>query len=220
VQVGDIFQEYEDLVKQVDNLFIRVKSGFPDEIRCAKGCSDCCYALFDLSLIEAVYLNRAFLDNFDFGAARSAILDAAAQADRTATRHKRDFYNMTKQGTSDEEILALASKVRIRCPLLGFDNSCRLYAHRPITCRLYGVPNTIQGKSYVCGLCTFKPGQSYPTFAQDRIQDKLADFSRRLAQTLDSRFSQLGAVYVPVSMALITRYDDNYLGVGKSEEQA
>lgn len=218
MQIEDIFQEYEGLVKQVDDLFNRVKDEFPGEVKCSQGCGDCCNAVFDLSLVEAMYLNRAFLNNFNFGAARSAILDAAEQADRQATRHKRDLFQKTKQGATDADIFNLAAQLRIRCPLLGADDSCQLYEYRPITCRLYGVPNSIEGKAHVCGLCAFEPGRPYPTVALDRIQDKLADLSRRLVQALDSRYGQLSTVYVPVSMALITKYDDNYLGVEKERE--
>lgn len=60
----------------------------------------------------------------------------------------------------------------------------------------------------------FQKGQAYPTVALDRIQDRLADMSRRIGAAIGSRFRELHRVYVPVSMALITKYDDAYLGVG------
>lgn len=51
--------------------------------------------------------------------------------------------------------------------------------------------------------------------AVDRIQDRLAALSKEIAVAVGSRFSELHQVYVPVSMALLTRYDDAYLGIGK-----
>jgi hypothetical protein len=88
-----------------------------------------------------------------------------------------------------------------------------LYENRPVTCRLYGVPLSIRGKGHVCGKCRFTAGTAYPTVALDRIQERLADLSRRLAGALGTRLRDLHTVYVPVSMSLLTRYDAAYLGV-------
>ena len=127
---------------------------------------------------------------------------------------------MSTSGNSKNVILAMeAAKERVRCPLLGLDNTCLLYEHRPITCRIYGVPTSIHGKAHVCGECRFKKGQPYPTVALDRIQDRLADMSRRIGAAVGSRFRELHRVYVPVSMALITKYDDAYLGIGPAPKE-
>ena len=103
--------------------------------------------------------------------------------------------------------------------MLGPDDRCVLYEQRPVTCRLYGVPTAIHGKAHVCGKCGFARGGAYPTVALDRIQDKLAELSRRLAAAVGSRYRELHTVYVPVSMALLTKYDDAYLGVGPAPKE-
>ena len=172
-----------------------------------------------MSLVEAMALNRAFNARFGFGAARSAVLEAAGDADRAATRLKRHYFQRAKQGATDEEILHEAARDRLRCPLLGPDDRCVLYEQRPVTCRLYGVPTAIHGKAHVCGKCGFARGGAYPTVALDRIQDKLAELSRRLAVAVGSRYRELHTVYVPVSMALLTKYDDAYLGVGPAPQE-
>ena len=100
-----VFLAYEKLVAQTDTLFGRVRDQFPAEVGCKAGCSDCCHAMFDLSLVEAMYINRKFNECFDFGAQRSAILEAAGEADRRATRLKRHYYQRARQGASDEEIM-------------------------------------------------------------------------------------------------------------------
>ena len=214
-----VFAAYETLAAQADTLFERVRDQFPAEVSCKAGCSDCCHAMFDLSLVEAMYINRKFGERFTFGAERSAILEAAGEADRKATRLKRHYYQRAKQGASDEEIMREAGQDRIRCPLLGPDDTCLMYEFRPITCRLYGVPAAIQGRGHVCGKCGFTPGSPYPTVQLDRIQDRLADMSRDIAAAVGSRFRELHTVYVPLSMALLTRYDDAYLGVGEAPKE-
>ncbi len=214
-----VFRDYETLTARTDELFERVRAQFPAEVACTAGCSDCCHAMFDLSLVEAMALNRAFNARFGFGAARSAVLEAAGDADRAATRLKRHYFQRAKQGATDEEILREAARDRLRCPLLGPDDRCVLYEQRPVTCRLYGVPTAIHGKAHVCGKCGFARGGAYPTVALDRIQDKLAELSRRLAAAVGSRYRELHTVYVPVSMALLTKYDDAYLGVGPAPKE-
>lgn len=214
-----VFEDYERLTAQADELFGRVREQFPAEVACASGCSDCCHALFDLSLVEAMYLNRSFHEAYGFGPTRSAILEAASEADRRTTRLKRHYFQRTRQGASDEEIMKEAARDRIRCPLLGPSDTCLLYDSRPVTCRLYGVPTAIHGKAHVCGKCGFVPGGAYPTVALDRIQDRLADLSRRAATAVGTRFRELHTVYVPVSMALLTKYDDAWLGVGPAPKE-
>jgi hypothetical protein len=51
------FEKYQEIVKQVDELFERVQKEHPECVTCEIKCSDCCHALFDLTLIEAIYIN-------------------------------------------------------------------------------------------------------------------------------------------------------------------
>ena len=214
----EIFLDYELLAGQADELFAKVRAQYPDKVVCHEGCGDCCHALFDLSLVEAMALNRAFNETYGIGQARSRILEQASEADRQLTKMKKQFYRETKDGAEDSQILLEAARARIRCPLLDDDDKCSLYHARPITCRLYGVPTAIGGKGHVCGLCGFEKGGKYPTVYFDRIQDKLSALSLRIAKVTGSRFRELHHVFVPVSMALLTRYDEDYLGIGQPKK--
>lgn len=218
-EVDKIFEQYERLCAQCDELFGRVQEQFPSEVVCQHGCNDCCHAMFDLSLVEAMYINRSFAEAFDFGSLRSSVLEAAGEADRQAARLKRQYFLQSKQGLSDAEIMAQAAHDRIRCPLLGANQGCLLHDQRPITCRLYGVPTAIAGQAHVCPKSRFRPGGAYPTVALDRIQDRLAALSAQLTEALGSRFKELHKVYVPLSMALLTRYDEDYLGLGEAVKE-
>lgn len=219
VDFTEIFGRYEALVAEADAVFERVRSLHPDCVTCGMGCSDCCHALFDLGLVEAMYLNRRFGEVFGFGAERSAILERADAADRHAVRLKRRLYKESLAGRDSSELLAEVARERVRCPLLGDDDTCVMYAHRPITCRLYGIPTAIGGKAHTCGRTGFAPGGRYPTVALDLIHDRLGELSREIVAAVQSRFRDLDKVYVPVSMALITKYDNAYLGVGPARKE-
>ena len=217
--LSSIFTRYEALRAEVDDLFGRVRGAFPQCVVCKEGCSDCCHALFDLSLVEAMYINRAIESAFGHGPQRSAILERASDLDRRATRIKRELYRAEKDGESPEAIMSVAAKVKMRCPLLDDEDRCLMYEARPITCRLYGVPTAIGGQGHVCGFSAFEKGRPYPTVHMDKMQARLEDLSKEIATAAKSRFKELHEVYVPLSMALLTRYDEAYLGIGPAKKE-
>lgn len=217
--LSPIFARYAVLRDEADAVFARVAAQYPECVTCREGCSDCCHALFDLSLVEAMAVNAAFNTAFGHGRERSEILTRASEIDRALTRLKREMFRAEKDGESPEAIMARAAALREPCPLLGPDDRCLLYAARPITCRLYGIPTVIGGQAHVCGFSRFDTGHSYPTVQLDRFQARLDALSREIAETVQSRFSELAEVYVPLSMALLTRYDEDYLGIGPARPE-
>lgn len=215
--LSPVFAKYERIQAEADALFARIASQFPQCVTCRKGCSDCCHAVFDISLVEAMYINQAFRKSFPHGPLRSEIVERTSEIDRKLTRVKRELYQAEKNGEKTEEIMRKAAQMRMPCPLLNSSNECLLYNVRPITCRIYGVPETITGKGHVCGFSNFEPGIAYPAVQLDKLQTRLEDLSREIGHIVGSRF-ELQEVYVPLSMALLTRYDDAYLGIGKAKE--
>lgn len=209
------FERYENIVRQVDGIFAKIQEQHGDLVRCGQGCSDCCYALFDLPLVEALYLNHHFNKKFS-GMERSNVLDRADDADREIHRIKRRAFRASQDGRPSSEILLEMAKVKIRCPLLGQDDLCVLYDHRPLTCRLYGVPMNINGAPHTCGRSGFEPGKAYPTVHVEKLQDSLMNLSFEMVAAINSRFKDLGSVLVPPSMALLTDYDESYLGIAVS----
>ena len=213
--LSDIFTRYEALRAEADAIFAKVKHDLPQCVVCKEGCSDCCNALFDLSLVEAMYLNKLFVDTYPYGQQRSDILERAAESDRRLTKLKRDMYRATRDGKkTPEDVMKEVAHLRMRCPLLGDDDRCLFYAQRPITCRLYGVPTAILGKGHVCGHSGFEQGKPYPTVHLDKIQERLHALSAEIKERCGSRFKELEEVYIPLSMTLLTKYDEQYLGIG------
>lgn len=212
----EYFERYEAVVAEVDAVFEKFESDMPELVKCGKGCSDCCYALFDITLAEAIYLNHKFNEKFS-GIERSVIMERADQADRQIHKLKRKVYKASQEGRPASEILMEVSKARVRCPMLDDDNLCSIYDNRPITCRLYGVPTSIGGEAHTCNKAGFKGGEKYPTVNMDIVIDKLIAIGRDLQKGIDSRYKELGDMLLPVSMALVTEYDEQYLGVRGTE---
>ncbi len=217
----NIFEKYEALVAEVDKAFKTVSEQTDDGIKCGKGCSDCCHALFDLTLVEAIYLNRKFNETFR-GMARSTIMQHADVSDREINKIKRRAFKASQAGTSAQEIIREISLARVRCPLLGDDDLCGLYEFRPLTCRIYGVPMNIGGEAHSCTKSGFSAGKAYPTINMDTLQDRLIKLSKELTESINSKLIELPEMIIPVSMALITDYTPEYLGenTGNAKEEA
>ena len=212
------FDEYKKLVAGADKAFAQIQQACPDKVTCKQGCCDCCYALFDLTLIEAMYLNYHFKKlPQDI---KNRVYLRADKADRKMAVAKKKAFRMQEKGEAREEVLKMVGQEKIRCPFLGDDDQCEMYEHRPITCRLYGVPQEIRGQAHVCGLSGFTPGSPYPTVKVERLQDSLVLLSNALVKGLDSKYDKLAAVFVPVSSAVLTVYDEDYLGVERGIKKA
>lgn len=206
------FEKYEKLVASSEAAFERVRNAHRDCVKCAKGCADCCHAVFDLTFIEALYLNRCFKEKIAQDK-KSSIEDGANRADRQLNKIKRRAHQEFQAGRSEAEILSDLAKERVRCPLLNTEDLCELYAHRPLTCRFYGIPTAIAGQGHTCGVSGFKPGETYPTVNLDAISARLQEISAELVRDLKTRFVKLADMLVPVSTALLTEYDEIYLGL-------
>ena len=212
------YEKYQSLVEQVEAIFKQVQTEYSECVACKVGCSDCCHALFDLTLIEAMFIKHQF-DKVIPEEDRQMIIERANAADRKVYKLKREASKAHQEGKSEDEILKEMAEKRIRCPLLDDDDKCEMYESRPITCRLYGIPTVIGGSAHTCGLSNFEEGKQYPTVKLDNIQRRLYEISFELAQEIKSRYPKLAEVLVPLSMALLTDYNDEYLGIGGGQEE-
>ena len=208
------FVKYEAVVNMVDQVFERVKKEFPKEVFCREKCSDCCYAIFDLTLIEALYLNHKFNEKFS-GREKADLIAIADKTDRTLAKMKREAYKKVKDGADQLEIVGKMSQERVRCPLLGENNLCLMYEFRPITCRVYGIPTSTAGASHICGRTNFVQGKAYPTLNMDKIYTQLQLLSAELVKDIKSTNIRMHELLIPVSMAMVTLFNDEFLGVKK-----
>jgi len=206
------FKKYEAIVARADIAFKKVKDSNPECVKCKINCSDCCYALFDLTLIEALYINHKVRENID-GEKRVKLEESANEADRAVFKLKKKAYNELKSGKSEDKIIQDLAAKRIRCPLLNGTDRCDLYDFRPITCRLYGIPVSIGGAGHTCGLSGFEEGKEYQTVNMDAIQKKLYEISNELVRHINSKYVKISEVLVPLSMAILNVYDKEYLGL-------
>lgn len=211
------FDKYEIIVAIADVFFDKVKESHPECVKCKTNCSDCCYALFDLTLIEALYINNKIKEKFE-SEERGRLEEKANTADRAVFKLKKKAYDSFKSGKSEDEILTDLATKKIRCPLLNEDDRCDLYEFRPITCRLYGIPSSIGGVGHTCGKSGFKEGINYPTVNIEAIHKRLFEISDDLTKYINSKYVKLSELLMPVSMAILTEFDKEFLGVADTTQ--
>ncbi|MEI6260651.1 MAG: YkgJ family cysteine cluster protein [Deltaproteobacteria bacterium] len=216
-QFKPFFEQYEVLTASVERAFESVKNQFPDCVKCKPLCADCCHALYDLTLIEALYINERFRNEYS-GEILDTLMERCNKIDRMLCKLKKSAYKAVESGKEEKEILNEMAETRVRCPMLNDTEMCEIYDFRPLTCKLYGIPTAIGGEGYTCGLSGFEKGEKYPTVNLDKIQNKLLQLSAELAVSIQSKYARLGEMLVPLSMALATVYDDEYLGIRKADE--
>ncbi|MBW1866682.1 MAG: YkgJ family cysteine cluster protein [Deltaproteobacteria bacterium] len=212
INFSPYFKKYEALIKTVDDVFLRVKNDYPSCVKCKTACDDCCYAMFDLTLIEALYINHKFKTVFE-NPDRVKIEERANLADRKIHKIKRSAFNKLEKGATEAAILSELALERVRCPFLNDDQICEMYAFRPATCRLYGIPTAIDGRGYTCGKSGFEQGGAYPTVNMDQLFGRLQEISAEFVLDIKSKYVKLADLLVPLSMALLTDYTEEYLGI-------
>ncbi len=138
--MNDILQRYGELLNEVDRWFSGCLSRHHDRIACARGCSACCRGLFDITVLDALYLKRGF--------DRLSLQEKERIQQRGATRLAG--LNARYPGFASPWILngvpeagwdrIMPEDDQERCVLLSDAGTCLVYDHRPMTCRLNGIP--------------------------------------------------------------------------------
>jgi len=162
-------QALAQLWAQADQAFAQVAKSFPAEVKCGSGCDDCCHAVFDLTPAEVLGLALAFRR-----LPRAERREALRRAEKAAV----EFDQVAKAALAqpEEQRLTTFSRARIACPLLA-KGRCVLYAARPLTCRVYGVPVSSYDGGQACPRSGFGQGESYPTVNWDQVQQALGQIS-------------------------------------------
>ena len=188
--------EYKELLAKVDAWYRSVKESHPAEVPCAKGCRDCCIGLFDISLADRDLLREGM------AAADPAVrkdIEERAAALLARLRELDPRLGDTLDGWSPDDVDDLCDAAGdVECPVLGKGGECRLYAHRPLTCRMSGVPVVnLAGQPVFpegCAKCTLKPKDT-PRLDCDRL-------SRQERKILKARYPHQSGVTLFIAQAV------------------
>jgi Fe-S-cluster containining protein len=157
-----LLDSYRGLLSEIDTWYESCLQAAPlGTLACRKGCSACCRGLFDITLLDACLLKAGFAQLPE--ATREQVL--ARCRPRLAELQRRWPQLQSPyllNDLPDEDWTEMPEGDEIPCPLLGDDDLCLVYAFRPMTCRLHGLPNIdVAGEDFSTDLCTLHPGDPH-----------------------------------------------------------
>lgn len=136
----DIFERYGSLLREVDTWFASCQAHHPTAITCQRGCSACCRGLFDITLLDALFLRSGF-DRLPEDVQDSVRRKALARLDGISSRWTAFADPWLLNPIPEEEWdLIMPEEDETPCVLLSEEGTCLVYENRPMTCRLNGIP--------------------------------------------------------------------------------
>ena len=132
---------YRGLAEHLTSLAIEAAKAAGHEVSCRKGCAACCRHLIPVSALEARELVK-WVERLP-EPRRSVVRQRFADARRRLESEAPDLLQrlLRVEDCSREDAVALGHdyfRLRIACPFLE-DESCSIYADRPVDCRQYVV---------------------------------------------------------------------------------
>lgn len=144
--------------ERTDHWFARASAALVGPIPCRAGCSHCCVGPFPITILDVQTLQEG-LERLP-PSSKTLIERSASEQVRAAEAAFPQLINAPfLDNWPDSDIDRLVTQFGTTpCPALSEDGLCRVYAHRPLTCRSMGIPTetagTVQG---ACQVQTFVP---------------------------------------------------------------
>lgn len=159
ITIDRLLLNYRQLIEGIDRWFSACLDQFPEQIKCAAGCSACCRGLFEISLLDAALLQQGFRRLSQ--EVQQTALNKAKQRLAELQQQWPELvhpYILNRLPHNDWE--EMPEDDPTPCPLLGEDGSCLVYKNRPLICRLHGLPNIdLSGRIFMADYCTLNfPG--------------------------------------------------------------
>ena len=204
-----ILKRHRELLAQVDAWFASSMRLYPDKISCQSGCSACCRSLFDITLLDAYYLKLGF-DALPAAVRETVKAGCAARLSQLQELWPDFDHPYLLNYRPEEQWAALMPEEdETPCVLLGEDGRCLVYEHRPMTCRLHGLPQVdLDGEATEDDCCTLNfpgedplglPGLSAPFDAMFRLEVEL--FREFTGELLQQRMNELDT-FIPTALLI------------------
>jgi len=179
--MNDLLERYGVLLQEVDRWFDGCIQRHGDRIACNRGCSACCRGLFDITILDALYL-RSGIDDLPEAVQQSLRLRAADRlAALTAINPSFGAPWILNRIPEDDWEELMPEEDETPCLLLAEDGSCLVYGQRPMTCRLNGIPLfDTSGEAVMDEWCTMNFRDSDATLLEDLRHPFLDLFAQEL----------------------------------------
>jgi Fe-S-cluster containining protein len=136
--------DYRKILDRADEHFADVLRAQPGNLQCGRGCSLCCYGLFEIGSGDVAVLAEG-LESLHPRRRQAIIRRAAGIVE--SSRHP----DLRECSPSEKEAFFERTD-STPCPNLDPDGACLMYEHRPLVCRTFGLPLR-EGKRYIGDIC-------------------------------------------------------------------
>lgn len=121
-------------------------------LKCRPGCTQCCIGVFAVSQLDAARLREGLAELEAADPERAT--EVRRRAQQSAARLAAEFPGDAQSGILDDSADFDDFANDEPCPALDpYTGLCDLYAARPVTCRVFGLPLRTEGGLGVCELC-------------------------------------------------------------------
>ena len=135
---------YRRILKQADSFFRQVAQTQPQALQCGKGCSLCCYGLFEIGAADIPIIAEGLAKMHP--ARRKAVVARAREIYETSEQSAlRECSPIEKEKFFDRT-------ASTPCPNLSEAGECLMYEHRPLVCRTFGIPLR-NSEGYIGDVC-------------------------------------------------------------------
>ena len=203
--------DYLSLQGTVDQWFSRCVEAGGEMLACRAGCGSCCRGLFDITLLDAFLLKRAFA-KLPETIRETVLFRCRLRLNELQQRWPGLGQPLLLNGLPEREWTEMPEDDETPCPLLGEEGVCLVYSARPLICRLHGLPNIdCSGEDFegtVCSLHKNDP-ETLPTeILRAEFRDifaKEVEILRQFAKGLTGQATAELDTFIP--LALLADYD-------------
>ena len=135
---------YTDILRRADAFFDSVVQEQGRNLQCGRGCSLCCYGLFEIGSADVPLIAEGLARLHP--ARRSMIIRRAAEIVESS-QHPN-----LRECTPEEKEAFFDRTASTRCPNLNEAGECMIYESRPLVCRTFGLPLR-EGDRYIGDVC-------------------------------------------------------------------
>ena len=156
ISPDELLRRDTELLNIVDNWLERANQRGGEHIACRPGCAQCCMGAFAIDRLDALRLQRGLseLAERDLERAQRIVQRAAESLERIAEFFPGNIETGILDSTPDAAEIFEDFANDEPCPALDPETlTCDLYAHRPMTCRVFGPPVQSEQGLGVCELC-------------------------------------------------------------------
>jgi Fe-S-cluster containining protein len=125
-------ETYTRVLDRADDFFRSIAESQPQNLQCGRGCSLCCYGLFEIGSGDVPLIAEA-LEKLH--PSRRKMIVRRAQEIVESSNHPE-----LRDCSADEKAAFFERTAATPCPNLNERGECLMYEHRPLVCRTFGLP--------------------------------------------------------------------------------